>query len=130
MPLGEGYTAEEQLSGEARSGGLQIAAHPMRASTYEALQRARPDERGDVLYAMAASPLPDMGLAPGGLMRQEIYDDPTASTRGTSRCVLAASCISSTASSSPAYREQAPPGTRERTGLLGCRAPVVRLLRG
>ncbi len=73
MPLGEGHTAEEQLTGEAQHGGLQIAVYPMRASMYEAMER---EPLGEVLYAMAASPIPDMGLAPGGLMRQEIYDDP------------------------------------------------------
>ncbi len=73
MPLGEGYSAEEQITGEAQHGGLQIAVYPMRAARYEAMER---EPLGEVLYAMAASPIPDMGLAPGGLMRQEIYDDP------------------------------------------------------
>lgn len=74
MPLGEGYTAEEQLTGEAQHGGLQIEVYPMHASRYEAMEKARPDE---VVYSMAmASEIPDMGLAPGGLMRQEIYEDP------------------------------------------------------
>lgn len=73
MPLGEGYSAEEQLTGAAQHGGLQIAVYPMRASRYEAMER---EPLGEVLYEVAASPLPDMGLAPGGLMRQEIYDDP------------------------------------------------------
>ena len=35
MPLGEGYTAEEQLTGEAEHGGLQIAVYPMKRSKYE-----------------------------------------------------------------------------------------------
>ena len=35
MPLGEGYTAEEQLTGEAEHGGLQIAVYPMEALIYE-----------------------------------------------------------------------------------------------
>ena len=67
MPLGAGYSAEEQLTGEAQHGGLQIAVYPMQA--------ARPREH---LYAAMAAPAPDdgMGLAPGGLMRQEIYEDP------------------------------------------------------
>ena len=34
MPLGEGYTAEEQLTGEARHGGLQIVVYPMQAPRY------------------------------------------------------------------------------------------------
>ena len=28
MPLGEGYTAEEQLTGEPQHGGLQVAVYP------------------------------------------------------------------------------------------------------
>ena len=72
MPLGEGYTAEEQLTGEAQHGGLQIAVYPMRASTYEAMER---EPLGEVLYSMIP-PDVEMGLAPGGLVRQEIYEDP------------------------------------------------------
>lgn len=75
MRLGEGYTAEEQLTGEARHGGVQITVYPMKATEYEARNRSM-DRRSDVLYCMAPSAPPmEMGLAPGGLMRQEIYSD-------------------------------------------------------
>ncbi len=37
MPLGEGYTVEERLTGEARHGGLQIVVYPM--NTFEATIR-------------------------------------------------------------------------------------------
>ena len=73
MPLDEGYTAEEQLTGEARHGGLQIAVFPMRAPVYDAWKRP-----GNVLFCPAgpvAETDYDMGLAPGGLMRQEVYED-------------------------------------------------------
>ena len=79
MPLGRGYTAEEQLTGKAEHGGLQIIAYPMQAARYEvwakerAARYARADER--VCYSMPAAPPSEMGLAPGGLMRQEIYED-------------------------------------------------------
>ena len=75
MPLGVGYSAEEQLTREARHGGLQIAVYPMKASSYEAMREAYVEEP---LFAAMAAPAPDdeMGLAPGGLMRQEIYEDP------------------------------------------------------
>lgn len=73
MPLGEGYTAEEQLTGEAEHGGLQIAVYPMQASVYEARQNERMQYLSDV--ALPASNQVNMGLAPGGLMRQEIYED-------------------------------------------------------
>ena len=71
MPLGEGYSAEEQLTGEAQHGGLQIIVYPMKASLYE------PPEEG-IVYGPICSesaPIREMGLAPGGLMRQEIYED-------------------------------------------------------
>ena len=73
IPLGEGYSAEEQLTGEAEHGGLQIVAYPMKAEVYRQLRR----EPELVTYSppeTASAPL-DMGLAPGGLMRQEIYED-------------------------------------------------------
>lgn len=73
MPLGEGYTAEEQLTGAAEHGGLQIIAFPMKAERYEELTS---DVR--VAYGPLSAPLesePAMGLAPGGRMRQEIYED-------------------------------------------------------
>ena len=71
MPLGEGYSAEEQLTGAAQHGGLQIAVYPIKASRYEPPQRA--DHM--VAYSMASGPAQEMALAPGGLMRQEIYED-------------------------------------------------------
>ncbi len=75
MPLGEGYSAEEQLTGEARHGGLQILAYPMKADVYKTLfEEPQPNIMYAPLPAAAYSP-PDMGLAPGGLMRQEVYED-------------------------------------------------------
>ncbi|MDE0044061.1 MAG: hypothetical protein OXT74_18605, partial [Candidatus Poribacteria bacterium] len=74
MPLGEGYSAEEQLTGEAEHGGLQIAVYPMKRSTYEARLLnvlANRMERVRTEICMVS----EMGLAPGGLMRQEIYED-------------------------------------------------------
>ncbi len=76
MPLGEGYSAEEQLTGEARHGGLQIAVSPMTASTYEAWSATRFDARRVYSMSEEAVLAAPMALAPGGLMRQEIYEDP------------------------------------------------------
>jgi len=79
MPLGEGYTAEEQLTGEAIFGGLQIIVYPMKASAYETLL-SKDREMSDFhqcsmpMYCSKSMNM-DMGLAPGGLMKQEIYDD-------------------------------------------------------
>jgi len=81
MPLGSGYSAEEQLTGEAEHGGLQIIVYPMKKSAFEKRYPERDEEHhADVMYSrcMSAceSAAPDMGLAPGGKMKQEIYDDP------------------------------------------------------
>ena len=72
MPLGEGYTAEEQLTGEAEHGGLQIAVYPMKRSIYDELPLDKNLSRAEY-YVLREEP--QMGLAPGGLMRQEIFED-------------------------------------------------------
>ncbi len=79
MPLGAGYSAEEQITGAAEHGGLQIVAYPMKREAYERYRKAR--RFGEDRLAMAAPAqggvrvLFSMGLAPGGRMRQKIYDD-------------------------------------------------------
>ena len=47
MPLGGGYTAEEQVTGKTEYGGLQILVHPMRRDVFE----RRFPERPKVVYA-------------------------------------------------------------------------------
>jgi hypothetical protein len=42
--LGEGFSVEEQLTGKAEFGGLQIFAYPMKAECYTAILRAREEE--------------------------------------------------------------------------------------
>ena len=76
MPLGEGYTVEEQLTGAAVHGGVQLVAYPMKAERYEALRLEWDGLRDDVLYSGEPVLEDAMGLAPGGRMEQEIYDDP------------------------------------------------------
>ena len=82
MPLGEGFSAEEQLTGKAEHGGLQLLVYPMKSEHYEKLVAERENiEVNGLDYFMSASDLPrsddfEMGLAPGGLMEQKIYDDP------------------------------------------------------
>lgn len=39
MPLGAGFTTEEQLTGKAEFGGLQLCVYPMKNEFYEAWQR-------------------------------------------------------------------------------------------
>jgi hypothetical protein len=90
MPLGEGYSVEEQLAGEAEWGGVQIAVYPMKAERYLALVKARQRFLAEVRPCFQASM--DMGLAPGGRMKQEIYEDPYEladyDQRHGSRCFL------------------------------------------
>ena len=77
MPLGEGYTVEEQLTGEAEHGGIQIAVYPMKRAVYEekfGFPEACRIEKSSALL-VCREELPEMGLAPGGLMRQELYRD-------------------------------------------------------
>lgn len=95
MPLHEGYTAEEQLTGAATYGGLQIVAYPMKRERYEQLAREyeqlvrrckqRAGEVSEVTKAVLLRSLekekvfysksPNFGLSPGGRMRQSIRDD-------------------------------------------------------
>jgi hypothetical protein len=97
MPLGEGYTAEEQLTGKAEAGGMQIEIFPMRAEVFEkrfpriSRLRAARFSLGEpaCLCELSAG---GMGLAPGGRMRQEIYEDPFSihdwDTEHSSRCFV------------------------------------------
>jgi hypothetical protein len=81
MPLGSGYTVEEQITGEAEHGGLQVSVCPMKRDVFE---RRFPKQSGrrfsleadfvEATYCCAAAF--DMGLAPGGKMKQEVYEDP------------------------------------------------------
>ena len=71
MPLGDGHTVEEQLTGEAVHGGLQVAVYPMRSEVHQELRLP-----GPFVYAREEAPRSrGMGLAPGGRMGQEIYED-------------------------------------------------------
>lgn len=105
MPLGSGYSVEEQITGKAEFGGIQIQAFPMKAKYYfESVIRAKlPKRLADVLYQLMpplhsrvlCSPMKqpqDMGLGGGGLMHQEIYEDPHESDvwdiDQTSRCFI------------------------------------------
>ncbi len=75
MPLGEGYTAEEQLTGAAQHGGLQIVVYPMKRERYEAKLKAQAEARKGLKHITEIDAQMGMGLAAGGLMRQEIYAD-------------------------------------------------------
>ncbi len=86
MPLGSGYTAEEQIRGSADIGGLQIVVYPMKREVFERRFpkivdflpiEGRDEATFEAADASAADACaPDLGLAPGGRMTQDIYDDP------------------------------------------------------
>jgi hypothetical protein len=94
MPLGEGYTVEEQLTGAAEHGGLQIVAYPLKASAWKRIRREHHRLLDStVAFAVMESRADlDMGLAPGGRMTQHVYEDEHDFTdwdlRHRSRCFV------------------------------------------
>jgi hypothetical protein len=82
MPLGSGYSAEEQITGKGEYGGLQIIVYPMKREVFERRfpkydeSRFVNEERVRAMHVDACASGADMGLAPGGRMKQEIYADP------------------------------------------------------
>jgi hypothetical protein len=105
MPLGSGYSAEEQLTGEAEYGGLQVVAFPLKREAYERIRKERRAFRKDMRFGSAppemasmmdlqyeAPESSSMGLAAGGQMEQEIYDDSYGfddwDLRHSSRCFV------------------------------------------
>jgi hypothetical protein len=111
MPLGAGYSVEEQITGKADFGGIQIQVHPMKAEIYfrdEVLPKL-PKTLADILPDLLPKPKFEfptvyccpapgicaesgMGLGAGGRMKQEIYQDERDSevwdTEQTSRCFV------------------------------------------
>ncbi len=101
-PLGSGYSVEEQVTGQAEHGGLQIIAYPMKAEEWEKIlkERQRESERIGIRYCkgkdlmpmMTLCASPDMGLAQGGRMKQSIEEDPydfsVWDLRHSSRCFV------------------------------------------
>jgi hypothetical protein len=99
MPLGAGYSAEEQITGKADTGGIQLQVFPLRAEAYfrsevaEHLPKSLEDLLDELVYRISfqgngysrryfcrSAPsfvMEDagMGLGAGGTMRQEIFED-------------------------------------------------------
>ena len=129
MPLGEGYSAEEQLTGGAQHGGLQIVVYPMKASRYAAWLEEQASMRFATYSPIVSEPL-EMGLAPGGLMRQEIYEDPYGfdswDTSVRSRCFVH---IVNSVQFLRVVRSRAAQPATHGEGLHGRRPAVVRVLR-
>ena len=101
MPLGTGVTVEEQLNPGSEFGGIQIEAFPLCAEKWEAMEKERIDRERRSLEAMRSKKSPNhhilesksssmmlfedifpdnimakrMGIAKGGRIEQEIYED-------------------------------------------------------
>jgi hypothetical protein len=95
MPLGEGFTAEEQVTGYADLGGIQISVAPMKKEVYDELFPPVESVKEDApLFSRNPTSLriSSMGLAPGGLMQQKINADKYGidvwDTEATSRCFV------------------------------------------
>lgn len=109
MPLCKGYTAEEQLTGNAVFGGIQIQVYPMKREAFERLFPAQQAVRFSIGGGPSLNDFeflrshkkrapkqqrakPDMGLAPGGRIRQQIFEDKFSLTdwepSQTSRCFI------------------------------------------
>lgn len=94
MPLGAGRTAEEQLTGEGTIGGLQIAVYPMTRMAFDRIYPLK--ERGEWSRHYVTQPCEmteaGLGVAPGGKIEQELYQDRFApedwTRQGGSRCFL------------------------------------------
>lgn len=80
MPLGQGYSAEEQITGNSEFGGLQILVYPMKRQAFERrFKKWAPVAERRMFWdsgTCACCEPPEMGLSPGGKMMQEIYEDP------------------------------------------------------
>ncbi|SFD96592.1 hypothetical protein SAMN04487869_101416 [Marinobacter sp. DSM 26671] len=78
--LGKGDTVEEQVTGKAEFGGIQIMAFPMKAHIYKEHFERPAEIRENYLdipafCRSASGRIDSMGIAPGGRISQEIYDD-------------------------------------------------------
>lgn len=94
MPLGKGYGVEEQLTGQAEYGGIQVQVFPMPREVFEQRFPQVPEDLSGPetpCYLRIAEP-ETMSLAPGGRIRQSIWPDPFEpeewDLEQTSRCFV------------------------------------------
>jgi hypothetical protein len=88
MPLGKGFTAEGQVAGAEKIGGLQLRVIPPQIDVYweksvrpccERRWRtltARPRSRDEIQVVACCGGSAEMGFGAGGRIRQKIYADP------------------------------------------------------
>jgi hypothetical protein len=79
MPLGAGYSVEEQVTGAAEHGGIQVQVFPLNPELYRPLPPPPAPAYAAAPMAAAppsarmARPAADMGLAMGGRIEQQIF---------------------------------------------------------
>jgi hypothetical protein len=73
-PMGKNITVEEQLTGQAQWGGIQLLAYPMKAARFAQLE-AEVGLAEARLSSVLCESVAELGLAAGGRMRQHIYED-------------------------------------------------------
>lgn len=76
MPLGDGYTAEEQLTGGAEWGGIQISVTPLTAEAWAKHRKKKPPLSLSADFTIKSPIAEVMGLGGGGRMHQNIERDP------------------------------------------------------
>src|SRR6476620_11828238 len=79
MPLGDGYSVEEQVTGDAEWGGLQISVAPLKAHVWKAIRAKWEQQQLRVVMherRVMEPCLASIGLAAGGRMHQDIKPDP------------------------------------------------------
>jgi hypothetical protein len=74
MPLGQGYSIEEQLGGTGDVGGIQLRVVPVNGDIHDERQRAIEDAREYTILAQTNSRV-QQTIAPGGLIKQQIVTD-------------------------------------------------------
>jgi hypothetical protein len=73
MPLDSGYTVEQQVTGNASVGGIQMAVVPLKSAVYRARYQVRDEQDFGVGMCLpCAAPADSMGLAAGGSITQSI----------------------------------------------------------
>jgi hypothetical protein len=72
IPLGEGKTVEAQLTGQERTGGIQLAVYEPLPGRFPEVAPAGGDDTPEL--AMVAE-LESMGIGAGGMLRQKVYPD-------------------------------------------------------
>ena len=73
--LGEGQTAEEQLTGKSEFGGIQIQVYPLKKEKRVEERSFSSYQEDFVLCSRSTLKPSEMGLGAGGRIHQEIYKD-------------------------------------------------------